>query len=197
MKKLFKRVMFSLIGILLIVELTISSNTIKAETISSKEKYYKEYKEIVENAKEKFNAKIELLPIDKIDEKTMMEPEKFKEVLDEIGMDEYKLKDVTSNGITHDPRDREIVLSAQSFDVNLSVKFDSECLFYRQSFIKAENIKSSGTNWQELSYDYNFYDGYRCADIRLSGNLSTSNIIWYDKKFTITFYCDPCGGIKC
>lgn len=63
MKKIVKKILGLSLGVFSVIGLSMASIPANAATLSQKETYYKEYQTIVQNAKEKYNAKIELLPI--------------------------------------------------------------------------------------------------------------------------------------
>lgn len=182
-------------GVFSIVSLNVISLPAKAITtnISQKEEYYNEYKKIVDNAKDKYQAKIELKPIEQIDEDKLLTPKELENVLNDIGSGETKVKQTRENGIRP-----EIRVNSKNYEINVIADFDTQLSdgnYKRQFLDNVRNINSNGTGWEQTDSSYNIYDGYRAVDVIVVGNLTIGNIKWYDKKVKITYDCNSYGEV--
>lgn len=177
---------------------------------SKKEKYYKEYQKIVQEVNLDTDQTLELMPMEKMNDKDLIKPEKFEATIENIPEAEYedivlagnllKASSVLKGTFSKTKSCKVKVNSTHSITIHckLTGNYYYDKLAKRCYFGKINNptFTVSGGSWKNRGYTKAFIDNSRTADIEIKGTaVAGSN---YTKKFSksIEFYCSEEGNIK-
>jgi hypothetical protein len=202
----FRKMLCLSLVIICLLGSSLASLPANAITSSTKEQTYEEYQKIIEDAKEKYDAQIYLLPIDQINESDMLSPEEFKDKIDKIVNEKIDVK--VNNDVSGIIKTE---LYAYGYgttkvyddsDDSYTIKIACDCyteynsVAGREVFNRIQNINSSSNacDWnQEGSESYTF-DGNRSACIKVSGTFTVAGMK-FTKTASITLNCSSDGNV--
>ncbi|MED0706828.1 hypothetical protein [Aneurinibacillus aneurinilyticus] len=213
MVKISKCIATLVISVSLLGTTSISSATTTSLTQQEKEQYYKQYMKIVEEVmQKKIGIHIEVPPMEQFQPEDWIEPKAYETRVQNI-VDDYltaeretlnALSSTTNKVVTN--LNGETTKTAYIYipdiigEIEVTGKFETQYNAYhdRQVFRKLENIStqavSSGSTWEQTSYEASLIDGGRTYSIRIEGIYSLNGLS-NEKAFTIEFHCDEFGRI--
>lgn len=184
---------------------------------SKKEKYYREYKKIIEEANDSLGSEeFRLTPMDEVNEEDMQTPEEFQKTVDAL----MKLEDaeaVLDEG--NDPQDTSAsagegeqvdasqtkkmdvcnVTSAVKCDVSLTTRYNSSA---KRRFVTRIDqclvtVSGSSFHWKEQPViSEKIIDSGRTVQVKAAGVLENSSALEKQADLTYEFYCNSGGGIE-
>ncbi|MFX0561088.1 hypothetical protein TEPIDINF_002548 [Tepidibacillus infernus] len=192
-------------------------------TISDKKELYNHYQSAVEEAREKYNARIELKPFEEFDFSNAAPIEEFKASLKAIG--EYqlktpKLKFDKSNALTPEEHAKKVSeiqpmafqtvtksdyvsvgTKSVKIDITANIEtyyssFHDRQLISSNSYVSSIKSATSGYTWYSNYIDESIIDGGRTFYVVAQGYVVYSGMTWYDLRVSAEFYCSATGGIS-
>jgi len=201
-----------------------ASNSANDASISEKKELYEQYQAAVNEAIEKYNARIELKPFEEFNFSIAEPIDQFKAVLKAIG--ESKWHNATSklnssNAMTLEEYKEEVkkrllrpdyiqtethtdtvVVGATNVTIEITGKFETYYSDYHKrqlisvsSYIDDISSATSNYTWATNYLDEGVSDSGRSYYVAAQGYVEHDNMIWYDLEVSTYFYCDSYGDV--
>lgn len=222
MKKIFC-FMLTMIMLLSMSVMTFAATNDVVISDGEKKELYEQFQDAVQEAIEKYDARIELKPFEEFDFENTVSIDEFKATLKAIGEsrwhnspsklnefnaltpEEYEEKDKLVRTYSYQEVTKSDTVTAGTRTITINVTGQFETYYSdahdRQLFSGGASITDiSSTNasytWHTNFLDKSIIDGGRTYAVAAQGYIEYSGMYWYNLDIRVEFYCSPNGQVS-